>query len=142
MITDKIQLRPRYGEVDQMGYVYHANHVSYCHQARTELMRKLGVNDNALEATGIMLPVVSFNINYKNPARYDELLTIKTTIKEMPEVVFNFEFEITNEQGKPVSLATSTICFVDSKTRFPMEVPEFITNALLESFKNGVDLSA
>lgn len=69
MIKDEIQIRPRYGEVDQMGYVYHANYVSYCHQARTELLRKLGVHDRVLEEKNVMLPVISFEIKYKKPAR-------------------------------------------------------------------------
>jgi acyl-CoA thioester hydrolase len=134
MITDEIQLRPRYGEVDQMGYVYHANYVSYCHQARTELLRKIGIHDSLLEANNIMLPVISFEINYKKPAHYDELLTIKTTIREMPEVRFNFEFEIRNEKNTLLSTAKSTVVFVDSKNRFPMGAPDFVEKALKEHF--------
>ena len=130
MITDEIQLRPRYGEVDQMGYVYHANYVSYCHQARTELLRKIGIHDSLLEENDVMLPVISFEINYKKPAHYDELLTIKTKIKDMPEVRFNFEFEVWNEEGILLTTAKSTVVFVDSKNRFPMGVPDFVEKAL------------
>ena len=82
MISDKLQLRPRYGEVDQMGYVYHANYVTYCHQARNELLRKIGIDEIILENKQIILPVISFEINYKKPAHFDELITIKTIIKE------------------------------------------------------------
>jgi acyl-CoA thioester hydrolase len=130
MITDEIQLRPRYGEVDQMGYVYHANYVSYCHQARTELLRKIGIHDSLLEENNVMLPVILFEINYKKPAHYDELLTIRTTIKDMPEVRFNFEFEVWNEEGILLTTATSTVVFVDSKNRFPMGAPFFVEKAL------------
>jgi acyl-CoA thioester hydrolase len=130
MITDEIQLRPRYGEVDQMGYVYHANYVSYCHQARTELLRKMGIHDSLLEENNVMLPVISFEINYKKPAHYDELLTIKTKIKDMPEVRFNFEFEVWNEEGILLTTAKSTVVFVDSKNRFPMGAPDFVEKAL------------
>jgi acyl-CoA thioester hydrolase len=135
MITDKMQLRPRYGEVDQMGYVYHANHVTYCHQARTELLRKFGINDHVLEENNIMLPVIDFQINYKNPARYDELLTIKTTIKNMPDIKFHFEFEITNEKGDLVCTANSTVVFVDSESRYPTETPEFVEKVLRNNLK-------
>ena len=134
MITDEIQIRPRYGEVDQMGYVYHANYVSYCHQARTELLRKLGIHDSLLEENKVMLPVISFEINYKKPARYDELITIRTVVKEMPEVRFNFEFEVWNEQGILLSTAKSTVVFADSKNRFPMAVPDFVEKALKQKF--------
>ncbi len=80
MITDMFELRPRYGEVDQMGYVYHANYVTYCHQARNELLRKLGIDEIKLEKKHIILPVISFEIIYKKPAYYDEHITIKTTM--------------------------------------------------------------
>ena len=130
MITDQYKLRPRYGEVDQMGYVYHANYVTYCHQARTELLRKLGINESEFEKNHVMLPVISFEINYKNPAHYDELITIKTTIRELPKVRFNFEFEIQNEQKNILSNAKSTVVFIDSQSRLPMSVPYFVESAL------------
>lgn len=136
MITDIFELRPRYGEVDQMGYVYHANYVTYCHQSRTELLRKLGINDSKLEKNHIMLPVISFDILYKKPAHYDELITIKTTIRELPKVRFNFEFEIKNEQEMLLSKAKSTVVFVDSQSRLPMNVPNFVENALKPHFKS------
>lgn len=134
MIIDYFQIRPRYDEVDQMGYVYHANHVAYCHQARTELLRKFGLNDKEVEKQGIMLPVISFNIKYKTPARYDELLTIKTIVKEMPKVRMSFNFEIKNEAKQLVSFGYSEIVFVDYNTRRPMQAPVFIIENLNDSF--------
>ncbi|MGZ2368346.1 acyl-CoA thioesterase [Ancylomarina sp. YFZ004] len=135
MIQDKMQLRPRYGEVDQMGYVYHANYVSYCHQARTELLRKFDLNDKFLEDKDIMMPVISFNIDYKKPAHYDELISITTTVKEMPKTRFYFEFLITNEEGHILSKANSTVVFVDKRSRNPKIIPDFIANKLQASFK-------
>lgn len=135
MIQDKIQLRPRYGEVDQMGYVYHANYVSYCHQARTELLRKLGLNDKNIEDMNIMMPVISFNIDYKKPAHYDELISITTTIKELPKTRFYFEFLISNEEGHILSKANSTLVFVNKESRHPKLVPDFIASKLKASFE-------
>lgn len=135
MISDKLQLRPRYGEVDQMGYVYHANYVTYCHQARNELLRKIGIDEIILENKQIILPVISFEINYKKPAHFDELITIKTIIKEMPKVRFMFEFEIKNEMNMVLSTAKSTVVFVDSKSRLPKNMPDFIKNILKKEFK-------
>lgn len=132
MITDTYQLRPRYGEVDQMGYVYHANYVSYCHQARTELLRKFGINDAKLEANNIMMPVISFNIRYRKPANYDELLTIKTSIKEMPKIRFGFEFKVTNEKDECICTAESEVVFVNKNDRKPIRIPEQISKALIE----------
>jgi acyl-CoA thioester hydrolase len=136
MIQDKIQLRPRYGEVDQMGYVYHANYVSYCHQARTELLRKIGLNDKNIEDMDIMMPVISFNIDYKKPAYYDELISITTTIKELPTTRFYFEFLICNEEGHILSKANSTLVFVDKRSRHPKLVPDFIASKLQASFNH------
>ncbi len=140
MIVDKFEIRPRYDEVDQMGYVYHANHVTYCHQARTELLRKYGINDFELEAKGFMLPVISFNIQYKTPARYDELLTIKTTIKELPKIRFEFFFEIKNQEGKLVSKGNSEVVFVNKETRVPMVVPEFVVEILRKEFEKSLSI--
>tara|TARA_R110002049_G_scaffold91311_1_gene227750 strand:+ start:438 stop:884 length:447 start_codon:yes stop_codon:yes gene_type:complete len=136
MITDIFELRPRYGEVDQMGYVYHANYVTYCHQARTELLRKLGIDDRKLEKKHVLLPVISFEIIYKKPAHYDEHIIIKTTIRELPQVRFSFEFEIKNEQNALLSKAKSTVVFADSLSRLPMSIPDFIQKKLKSEFKS------
>lgn len=136
MITDIFKLRPQYGEVDKMGYVYHANYVTYCHQARNELLRKLEIDEVKLENKQIILPVISFEIKYKKPAHFDELITIKTTIKQLPKVRFNFEFELRNEQNTLLSKATSTVVFADSESRLPKNIPDFINKVLLTKFKS------
>jgi len=138
MITDLFQFRPAYGDVDQMGYVYHANYLKYCHQARNELLRKLDLDEVILEKNNIILPVISFNINYKKPAYFDELITIKTTIKEMPKIRFNFEFEIRNEQNIFLSKAESTIVFANSQSRLPKNIPGFIEQILKPKFKTNI----
>lgn len=138
MITDVFELRPRYGEVDQMGYVYHANYVTFCHQARNELLRKLGLDEIILEKEHIILPVISFEINYTKPAHYDERITIKTTIREMPKVRFSFEFEIKNEQNALLSKAKSAVVFADSQSRLPKRIPEFIENILKTKIKSDI----
>ncbi len=117
-----------------MGYVYHANYVSYCHQARTELMRNLGIHDQALEENQIMLPVISINLRYLKAAKYDELLTIKTTLREMPKTRAVFEFEIRNEANEKICTAVSEVVFVDSISRKPMKVPEMIRIKLADFF--------
>jgi acyl-CoA thioester hydrolase len=134
MITDTFKLRPRFGEVDPMGYVYHANYVSYCHQARTELFRKLGINESEFEKKQLILPVISFDIKYKKPAHFDELITIKTTLKEFPKVRLNFEFEISNEQKTILSIAKSTVVFVNSQSRSPICVPDFVEKIFKNNF--------
>ncbi len=138
MITDIFELRPRYGEVDQMGYVYHANYLTYCHQARNEMLRKMGIDEINLDRNNIILPVISFEINYKKPAHYDELITIKTTIRELPKVRFSFEFEIRNQEKTLLTEAKSTVVFVNSQSRLPMSIPPFIENILNNTFKSDM----
>jgi acyl-CoA thioester hydrolase len=129
MITHNTQIRTRYGEVDQMGYVYHANYVSYCHEARTELLRKYGINDRVLEENNIMIPVIKFNIDYKNAAHYDDLLTVKTTLTEIKGPKMSFDFVIVDEEGKIVCKAFSTVAFVTADTRKPLRVPSLVKSA-------------
>lgn len=135
MIEGECKIRPRYDEVDQMGYVYHANYVNYCHQARTELLRQFGINDKVLEDNNIMLPVIEMNLKYRKPTGYDEELTVRTKIKELPKVRFKFEFVFENEKGEQTCTATSIVVFVDSKTRKPHVVPDMIIDALKSEFE-------
>jgi acyl-CoA thioester hydrolase len=138
LISETYSLRSRYGEVDAMGYIYHAHYVSYCHQARTELMRKLCISDKALEEKGIMMPDIDFSIKYKIPGLYDEELTIKTSIYEIPKIRLTFHFEIRNSSGKVQNMATSTVVFVDKTSRRPMPIPPIVRHALVNSYINGV----
>ncbi|WP_421919267.1 acyl-CoA thioesterase [Marinifilum sp.] len=133
MIVGECKVRPRYGEVDSMGYVYHANYVDYCHFARTELMRTFGINDKELEDNGIMMPVIEMNLKYKKPVTYDEELLVITRISEIPSTRFKFDFEFRNQKQELVCKANSTLVFVKSDTRKPTKAPEIVINRLGEA---------
>ncbi len=77
MISYDYNIRVPYGDVDRMGFLYHAHYVRYFDMARTELIRSLGITNLELEEQGVMLPVLNVNINYGTPAHYDDLLTIR-----------------------------------------------------------------
>ena len=81
MREHQFTVRVRYAETDQMGVVYHGNYAQYFEMGRVEWLRNMGVSYKWMEENGIMLPVVSLNMNYKKPARYDDLLTVKTIYK-------------------------------------------------------------
>ncbi|MBP6403824.1 MAG: acyl-CoA thioesterase, partial [Bacteroidia bacterium] len=85
MYTSEIQVRVRYAETDQMGYVYYGNYAAYFEVARVEALRSLGFSYKKLEEDGLMLPVLDFSVKYFKPAYYDDVLTIKTTIRELPQ---------------------------------------------------------
>ena len=99
MYSAETQVRIRYSETDRMGYTYYGNYAQYYEIGRTELIRKFGMTYKSLEDSGIMLPVISLNIKYIKPGFYDDLLTIRTIIKEFPGTRIKFYHEIYNEQN-------------------------------------------
>ncbi|WP_396600721.1 acyl-CoA thioesterase [Algibacter sp. R77976] len=130
MKIDEIQIRVRYGETDQMGVVYHGNYALYLEMGRIEWLRKLGVSYKSMEENGIMLPVVSLNINYKKPAGYDEVINVKTQLKKWPTAKIEFEYEITNQNGEILTTASTILVFVDMKTGRPTKAPNYILDLL------------
>jgi acyl-CoA thioester hydrolase len=97
MIEYSTTIRVRYGETDTMGFVYYGNYPLYYEVGRTELMRNIGIPYSKLESKGVILPVVKMEASYYAPARYDDILTIKTTIKERPGVRITFNYAIYKE---------------------------------------------
>src|SRR5215470_13425915 len=99
MFVTETQIRVRYAETDQMNVVYYGNYAQYFEVGRVESIRQLGFTYRDLEESGIIMPVVELHTRYLRPATYDELLTIKTQIRELP-VSFRMEFfqQVHNEQ--------------------------------------------
>ncbi len=130
MKEDLQTVRVRYSETDQMGVVYHGNYVPYFEIGRVEWLRNKGISYKELENSGIALPIVSMTLNYKKPARYDDLLTIKTMFKSYSGVKVAFECEISSEQGELLTTASFLLVFVDLKTGRPTEPPKAILTIL------------
>ncbi|TYA72018.1 acyl-CoA thioesterase [Seonamhaeicola marinus] len=130
MKFDEIQIRVRYGETDQMGVVYHGNYALYLEMGRIEWLRKLGISYKLMEENGIMLPVVSLNINYKKSACYDDVINVKTQLRKMPTAKIEFDYEITNEKGELLTQASTTLVFIDMKTNRPTKAPKYILDAI------------
>lgn len=122
--------RVRYSETDQMRVVYHGNYAQYFEVGRVEWLRKLGISYKWMEENGIMLPVVSLTMNYKKPARYDELLTLKTILKKQTSVKIEFDYELYNESGELLTTGNSILVFVDMKTGRPIVPPAYIIELL------------
>lgn len=120
------KIRVRYGETDQMGYVYYGNYAQYFEVARVEWLRKLGVSYKSLEENGIMLPVLKLEVNYHKPAKYDDLLTIKTTVTKKPLVRIEFDFEIYNEQEELLTTGFTSLVFIDMQKNKPTKAPKNI----------------
>ena len=113
-----------------MGVVYHGNYALYLEMGRIEWLRKLGISYKSMEKMGTMLPVVSLNINYKKSAGYDDVINVKTQLKNMPSAKIEFDYEITNNDGEILTTASTTLVFVDMKTKKPIKAPDYILKAL------------
>ena len=132
MYKKSITTRVRYGETDQMGYVYHGNYAQYLEMGRLEWLRELGISYKEMEENGIMLPVYSLNLRFIKPAYYDDILTITTTIKDTPSVRIEFEYQIYNQNGELINTAETTLVFIDMKSGRPVKCPNYILDKLIE----------
>ncbi len=124
MYTAETQIRVRYAETDQMGYVYYGHYAMYYEVGRADAMRQLGFTYRDLEEMGIMMPVLDSKIRYLKPARYDDLLTIKVIIPSLPAVKMNFTYEITNEKGELINQGETTLAFIDMENGRPRRLPD------------------
>jgi acyl-CoA thioester hydrolase len=130
MNEHKVEVRVRYGETDQMGVVYHGSYVPYIEIGRVEWLRNKGVSYKDMEQNGIALPIVSMHLNYKKPARYDDVLTISTKLKNHSGVKIEFDCEIHNENEELLTIAHFILVFVDVKTGRPTQPPQYILDVI------------
>ncbi|SKC74079.1 acyl-CoA thioesterase [Ohtaekwangia koreensis] len=135
MYRSETKIRVRYGETDQMGYVYYGFYAMYYEVARVESLRQLGLSYKEIEAMGIMMPVLENHSKYLAPGRYDELLRIVTTIPEKPSIKIRFQYEIFNEEDKLINRGETLLVFVDKITKRPCRPPEAMETILEPFFK-------
>jgi acyl-CoA thioester hydrolase len=134
MYQHEMQIRVRYAETDQMGFVYYGNYATYYEVARVEAFRALGFPYKQMEEEGVGMPVLDMQIKYHGPAKYDDLLTIKLTIAEEPRARIVFEYEIRNETGKVINTGMTTLAFMNMQSGRPVKIPENMLNLLKPHF--------
>lgn len=123
MLTEhEIQFRVRYKETDAMGYLHHANYAVYFEMGRTELLRAQGGNYRAMEEAGLFMVVVRLNTHFRAPARYDDLLTLKTRIKRVGAAKLEHEYFLYRD-GLLLSQADSVLACVDHEGKV-QPIPE------------------
>ena len=135
MYTASTQVRVRYAETDQMSYVYYGNYAMYYEVGRVEALRQLGFQYKRLEDHGIMMPVLDLQCKFLFPAKYDELLSVKVIVPELPKVKMYFEYEVTNEQGKLVNEGKTTLVFLNMETNRPCRAPQELLDVLSVYFQ-------
>lgn len=136
MYTSRTHVRVRYGETDQMGYVYYGNYATYYEVARVESLRQLGLTYKELEDIGVMLPVLENFTRFLAPAFYDEELLIVTTVRDKPGVRIKFEYEIYNSGGKVINRGETLLAFVDKKTGKPRRPPQEFETVMAPYFSS------
>ena len=136
MFETTFQLRVRYAETDQMNFVYHGNYAQYFEVGRTESIRHLGFTYKDMEAMGVIMPVVEWHAKFVRPAHYDDLLTIKTTVKELPDD-HRIEFfqEVYNEKEKLLTTGKAVLYFIDANTKSKTNMPQQLRDRIEPYFK-------
>jgi len=125
------QVRVRYAETDQMNVVYYGNYAQYFEVGRVESIRQLGYTYKDMEASGVIMPVVELNVRYLRPATYDDLLTIKTQVRELPDGHrIEFYQEVFNERGKMLTAGKVVLFFLEQTTRRKTKIPEILRERL------------
>ncbi len=129
MIKNKMNIRARYAETDAMGIVHHSVYLVWFEAGRSEFMRMTGYPYGELEDDGFMLPLSESTCKYKNPVRYDEEITLETSIKEIKSATLTLQYEVKSKEADEVLVSgTTTHAFVNKEfkpVRMKKEVPKF-----------------
>lgn len=131
MYISETTVRVRYAETDRMGFVYYGNYAQYYEVGRVEALRQIGTSYKEMEDNGVMLPVYTCNIKYLKSALYDDLLIIKTSVKEMPTAKITFDYEIYNQHNELLNTANTVLVFINKATNKPCKAPK----AFMEKIK-------
>ncbi len=130
--------RVRYAETDKMGYLYYGHYAKYYEIGRVEMLRSLGLTYREMEdELHVIMPVTSLQCRFVRPAYYDELLRVRTTLKELPGKFITFHVEIFNEKNKLVNGGTVRLCFVDTQTNQTVTAPTLLTEKLKSYFTDS-----
>ena len=135
MFQNATKLRVRYGETDQMGYMYYGNYAEFFEVGRVEMLRSLGMTYSGMEASGIMMPVLEMHSKYLKPAVYDDEITINVIMAKMPGVKIHFRYELFNSRQELIHIGETTLAFVNMKTNRPCLPPQEFTDKLKPFFE-------
>ena len=129
------QIRVRYGETDQMGFVYYGNYAEFYEVARVEMLRSLGSSYKQMEESGVMMPVIELHCKYLKPALYDQIITIKVILNEMPRASMRFEYMLYNEDNELINTGETLLVFVNMQRNKICFIPKLFADQLKPYFK-------
>ena len=123
-------IKVRYGETDQMRFVHHSNYLNYFELARLEWLSEMGISYAAMELEGILMPVVSANINFKTPLFFGDIFKVVVSSNKKPKATLEFDYKIVNLKDEIICTGNTVLAFLSSKNNRPIRCPKF----LLEKF--------
>ena len=123
-------VKVRYSETDQMGFVHHSNYAQYLEIARLEWLEQLGISYKWMEENGVMLPVYNLNTTFKKSALFDDRIKIETSLRNIPTVRIMFDYKVYNQKEELLTVASTELIFINTKTGRPMRCPKYILEKL------------
>ncbi|MES3017660.1 MAG: thioesterase family protein [Bacteroidota bacterium] len=135
MFVHSTKIRVRYAETDQMGYMYYGNYAAFYEVGRVEMLRSLGLTYSSMEESGIIMPVAELKCKYIKPARYDEEITVKVIMENMPAVRIHFRYELFNDREELINIGETTLVFIDQKKNKPCLPSEDFLSRVRVHFK-------
>lgn len=135
MVTREVKIRVNYFDTDGMGVVHHSNYARFYETARTEVLRQFGTSYKDMESSGVMLPILEVYTRCLSPAYYDDVLTIKVTMPELPKVKLRFDHEVYREDGTLINTGYVVLAFTDCETRRPCRASESFIAIFREYFQ-------
>ena len=138
MIASVTQIRVRYADTDQMKNVYYSKYLEYLEQGRSDLLRQVGLPYSEIESLGYFFPVIEVCVKYRQPARYDDLLEVKTLLREIPAARIRIEYEISRPRdGVLIAEGNTVHSIVAAETGRPVRAPRVFVEALASAFKHS-----
>ncbi|MXV50442.1 YbgC/FadM family acyl-CoA thioesterase [Pedobacter sp. HMF7647] len=134
MFVVETSLRVRYGETDQMGYMYYGNYASFYEVGRVEMLRSIGMTYCGMEESGVMMPVLELKCKYIKPAYYDENIRIKVILEKIPTARIVFKYELYNEKDELINIGETTLVFIDMERNRPCAPPKDFMEKLKPHF--------
>lgn len=116
----------RYAETDQMQFVHHSNYLKYFEMARLEWLSSLGISYAAMEKNGILMPVVSAELNFKKPLFFGDELSVRVSLKKPPMATLEFNYQIVNQSDEEICTGGTVLAFLSAKKNRPMRCPKFL----------------
>jgi acyl-CoA thioester hydrolase len=132
--SQTIEARQRviYGDTDQMGVVYYANYLRFFELGRLEYFRARGGLYSQLEASGFALPVVHVEADYRAPAKYEDVVLVRTTLSELRRASFGFRYEVLREADQLTLCVGATLHACIGRNGRPTSLPPDLTKLLAE----------